>query len=145
MVIKFKRSADSTILKITQEKYTERLLELFGMLHSRPVDTPMAAIFLIISGNGTKDYEEQNEVMKHPFGEVMGSLLYLAQRSRPNISFAVSLLCRYVQDPGMHHWNAAKHIMRYLRGTATNGLIIGNSTSHATSMLEAFVDSDWAG
>ena len=46
--------------------------------------------------------------------------------SRPDIAYAVSLISRYMEHPGVPHWNAVKHIFRYLKGTVNLGIQYGN-------------------
>ena len=48
--------------------------------------------------------------------------MYLANCTRPNIAFAVSLLARYSAAPTKRHWTGAKQILRYLNGTKDLGL-----------------------
>jgi hypothetical protein len=59
-----------------------------------------------------------------------------------DISFAVGLLSRYLSQPKKLHLNAARHILRYLKGTNSFGMIFqyGNNMS-----LQGFTDADWAG
>ena len=143
--IKFERSSDGHSMRVTQEKYAERVLDRFGMANSRPVPTPMAANFLGSVGTGPKNDKEREDMSKHPYRAVLGCLLYLARHTRPDISFAVSLLCRYVQDPALHHWTAVKRLMRYVRGTTGFGLQVGAVKDKADYTIEAYVDADWAG
>ncbi|GJV65502.1 retrovirus-related pol polyprotein from transposon TNT 1-94 [Tanacetum coccineum] len=49
--------------------------------------------------------------------DVVGSLMYLQTCTRPDISFAIGMLNRYQSYPGIHHWKAAKKVLRYLQGT----------------------------
>lgn len=58
----------------------------------------------------------------HPYAEVVGALLYIAAMTRPDISFAVSVLNRYVAAPTEEHWQATKRVLRYLAGTKNLGL-----------------------
>lgn len=88
-----------TVMKLTQEKYTERVLERFDMLTSRPVDTPMAANYLSLAGSGPRDDTERTKATAIPYREALGCLLYIARRTRPDICFAVALLCRVAHDP----------------------------------------------
>ena len=48
---------------------------------------------------------------------MIGSLMYLASATRPDISFALSKLSRFMSNPGTDHWNALEMVMRYLVGT----------------------------
>ncbi len=50
------------------------------------------------------------------YRNMVGSLLYLARWTRPDISFAVSELSRFVSAPGHLHMAAAKHLVRYIQG-----------------------------
>lgn len=78
---------------------------------------------------------------KIPYRELIGSLLFIAQISRPDISFAVNLLSRFNGNPGAAHWKAAKRTLRYLSGTKELELIYGGSHRQLTG----FCDADWAG
>ena len=84
----------------------------------------------------------------------MGSLLYLACWSRPDIALAVSELSRFVSAPCHAPLVAAKHLLRYLNGTKGLGLVYskppGKSRPGPMDMANllwgyATVDSDWAG
>ena len=48
--------------------------------------------------------------------------MYLANNTRPDISFAVNLLARYSSSPTRRHWSGIKQIFRYLHGTVDMGL-----------------------
>ena len=50
-------------------------------------------------------------------------MIYLAQCTRPYITFAVNLLARYSSELTRRHWNGIKHIFRYLKGTIDLGLV----------------------
>ena len=55
------------------------------------------------------------------YRQLVGSLLYLTH-SRPDLSFAVGRVSRYMQTPHESHWKAAKIILRYIRGTIQFGI-----------------------
>jgi hypothetical protein len=65
--------------------------------------------------------------------------MYLAGATRPDISFAVSKLSRFMSNPGTDHWHALERVMRYLQGTMSYG--IHYSGQHA--VLEGYSDSNW--
>jgi hypothetical protein len=51
----------------------------------------------------------------------VGSLIYLTT-TRPDISFVVGILSRFMQRPCEGHWSAAKRVLKYLKGTQDFGL-----------------------
>ncbi len=51
------------------------------------------------------------------YSQIIGSLIYLASATRPDISFAVSKLIRFTSNLGDDHWRALERVMRYLKGT----------------------------
>jgi len=52
--------------------------------------------------------EEKLSMRAVPYRELVGKLLYLAIAMRPDITYAVGVLCRFVENPGQDHWDAAK-------------------------------------
>lgn len=86
----------------------------------------MSIIFLLNVGEGPKDDNPRQELSKYPYRAVLSCMFYLDRRIRPDISFSVSLLSRYVEDPGMHHCKASTRLIRYLRGTTNYGLHIAD-------------------
>ncbi len=65
--------------------------------------------------------------------------MYLANATRPDISFAVSKLSRFTSNPGDDHWRALGRVMRYLKGTMDLGL---HYTGYS-AVLERYNDSNW--
>lgn len=64
-----------------------------------------------------------NESTLHvPYREAIGSLLYLAGSTRPDIAFAVNLLSRHQINPTESEWKMVARIFRYLKGTKSLGL-----------------------
>ena len=72
----------------------------------------------------------------------MGSLLYLATRTRPDITYAVSNVARFASNPTTQHWTAVKRIFRYLRGTIHLGLLYKGSDS---TEVVGYSNADWGG
>jgi len=57
-----------------------------------------------------------------PYREVVGKLQYASQGTRPDITFTVSTISRYLANPNKEHWLATKRILRYLKGTQNMAL-----------------------
>ena len=123
-------------MKISQSGYVEDVLKRFGMENSKPVSTPMdpGSCFIETDETSTREIEE------YPFRELIGSLMYLAVGTRPDIAFSVNFLSQFNNCNRKQHWFAAKRILRYLRGTTKLGITYKKSSSK----LEGFVDADWA-
>jgi hypothetical protein len=66
---------------------------------------------------------EEPEPREEPYGSLIGSLLYAQQKTRPDISFAVTSLARYNSGHEEMHWNAALKVLQYLKGTSREGLV----------------------
>ena len=88
-------------------------------------------------------HERQPRAETWNYRSEIGMLTYVAQITHPEISYAVHLLARHVQDPQLVHEQAIKHLARYLSGCISQGLILKpKDTEH---MIEAYVDADFAG
>ena len=72
---------------------------------------------------------------KVPYLSAIGALLYLAQCTRPDISFDVNLLARYSNAPTRRHWNGVKDIFRYLKGTTDLGLLYTRKSSSVAAPI----------
>ena len=74
------------------------------------------------------------------YKSIVGSLMYFTA-TRPNIMHAVSLISRFMEKPKDAHWQAAKRILRYVKGTRRFGILY---TASECSDLVGYTDSDWA-
>ena len=75
------------------------------------------------------------------YREAIGSLIHLSVCTRPDISWVVNKLSQYNQNPTVEHWNAVKHIFRYLKGTINFCLYFRKCKSGLA--LSGFTDADW--
>lgn len=69
--------------------------------------------------------------------------MYLSNCTRPDISFTVRELAKFMSNYGTKHFEAAKHLLRYLQGMRGRGVIYGNSPN-PYPIFKSFADSDWA-
>jgi hypothetical protein len=141
------RDRGARTLVATQASYIQTVLERFGMGECRPVGAPAevesggaagGAAGCAADGEG-----EQAAVDRHEYMSLVGSLLYAAMVTRPDIGFAVQKLSRKLQEPGLAEWVAGKRVLRYLAGTRSLGLVFGGGTGGAE--LVGYSDSDWGG
>ncbi|KAH9752684.1 hypothetical protein KPL71_014795 [Citrus sinensis] len=138
------RNRTARTLFLSQEKYVNKILEKFGMLNCKPVSTPMAAHFRLSSQQCPSTESEQTEMLKTPYANSVGCLMYAMVLTRPDLSYAVSLVSRFMSNPGKEHWRAVKWILRYLKGITRYGLLYGGERANY-NLVEGSVDSDYAG
>ena len=86
------------------------ILKRFGMMDCNSITKPMASNLKLLSDASS---EVVDATMYH---QMIGSLMYL-KNMRPDICFAVNTLIQFLTDPRHVHLIAAKHILRYLKGT----------------------------
>lgn len=142
--MEIKRDRSKGIMFISQEKYLRRVLETFGMTSCKPVMTPIATHFKLSSSQCPKTEEEKLEMAKIPYANAVGYMMYAMVLTRPDISYALSVVSRYMVSPGKEHWRAVKWVLRYLSGTLNQGLVYGKSGIKSEG-ISGFVDSDFAG
>ncbi|KAM6543867.1 hypothetical protein CsatB_030554 [Cannabis sativa] len=93
-------------------------------------------------GQCPQNDKERDEMKVVPYASVVGSLMYAQVCTRPDIAFVVGVLGRYLSDPGLSHWKAAKKVMRYLQGTKDHMLTYRRAD---TLDIVGFSDADYAG
>lgn len=85
------------------------MLRQYGMEKSNPVSTPMDPNVTLTKREDTAEVE-LDERLSSSFAAVVGSLLYLAIVSRPDIAYALTRVSQYTSNPGPPHWAAIKKI-----------------------------------
>ncbi|KAG8472449.1 hypothetical protein CXB51_034191 [Gossypium anomalum] len=114
---------------------------MFNMRSAKPVSTPLASHFRL-SSTLSPQSDDEIEYMSHvPYSSAVGSLMYAMVCSRPDLSYAVSAVSRYMTNPGKEHWKAVQWILRYLRGTTDVCLQFGRTEDGVIG----YVDADFAG
>ena len=120
---------------ISQKHYALEKLKGHNLEKTKDVKYPLDCLLESSKGQCTK--EEYGL-----FNQIIGELQHLSNHTRPDISYAVNHLARFLQNPSQQHINAAKHIWRYIAGTVDKGLLFkrGNNLEMAV-----YTDSDFMG
>jgi hypothetical protein len=124
----------------SQQKIME-LLKDFNMANCIPAATPMDNVAISADDCPDPHSSEWSEMQAVPYRECVGRLTHLMRTTRPDLAFSVSVVNRYLHNPGRPHWNAVKRILRYLQGTAHFHLRIAPTTVNLTG----YTDADWGG
>lgn len=123
-------------ITIKQTKYVETLLENFNMERSKVCSLPM------LPNEITEGSEQTGTSVTFPYRKCVGSLLWLANKTRPDICFAVNYASRYLDRPTNAHVALVKRVLKYVNGTRELGIKFVKS---GKLQLDAFCDADFAG
>jgi hypothetical protein len=126
------------VIELSQVGYIKALLKKYKMEGCNVVATPSE---ITSHKPSTKRLNQSSNPKNWPFRELIGSLMYLAVATRPDIANTISRLAQYANDPQAEHWSVAKRILRYLLGTSDLALVY---TSTGESIY-GFSDADWTG
>lgn len=94
-------------------------------------------------GKESSTHSKNWDKSKIPYREAVGSLLFAARISRPDIEFAVNYASQFLECFGQEHWKFVQKILRYLKGTVDFGITFKDSGS--PFKLLGFTDADYAG
>ena len=119
---------------ISQRKYALEIIKDTGLLGATPIDTPME--------RGLK-LSDKCDLLKDPshYRRLVGRLISLTV-SRPDVTYSVHVLSRFMHQPCKLHMEAALRVVRYLKNAPGQGLFF---FSNSDFRLRAYCDSDWAG
>ncbi|GFW29485.1 retrovirus-related Pol polyprotein from transposon RE2 [Trichonephila clavipes] len=103
---------------LSQCDYINSLLVKHNLENCKSVKTP------IVKGED-KIFPSTNEFIDITmYQELIGELLYLANRTRPDISFVMSYLSQFNHNPEKRHYNLAKRVLRYLMGSRDKKIVL---------------------
>ena len=119
-----------------QSSYIDKLLERFEMTNCFTVKTPCESC--VVEDN------EDSQFLNDPslFREIVGSLIYIMCGTRPELSFVVTYLSQFMSKPKVCHLNAAKRVLKYLKGTKEKKIVF-SKIKMSEIALKGFSDSDW--
>ena len=121
-----------------QPTFTDSVLQKYNMSEAKS-----AKSLVSVNSKLLKASEECELVDQVLYQSAVGSLLYLATRTRPDIAFGINNVARFCYKPTKQHWMAVKRIFRYLRGTTHLGLLYSKGDEMAA--LIGYSDADWGG
>ncbi|GJW74440.1 retrotransposon protein, putative, ty1-copia subclass [Tanacetum coccineum] len=121
------RDRSRKIMRVSQSGYVSRILNNFRIDNGKSVKMPLGEHFkLSLKDCPVRDCDVEG-MSKVPYANAVGRLMYLMVCTRPDKAYAVSVVSRYLANPGKNHWEAVKWILKYLRGTANVGLVYGTN------------------
>uniref|UniRef100_A0A2N9HXG0 Integrase catalytic domain-containing protein n=1 Tax=Fagus sylvatica TaxID=28930 RepID=A0A2N9HXG0_FAGSY len=136
--IKITRTSDGLVL--SQTHYIKKVLEKFGRYDDSPVKTPIDVNLHLTKNKG-------NGISQLEYSQIIGSLMYIMNCTRPDIAYSVSKLSRYTSNPGEDHWKAIVRVLRYLKYTLNYGVHYTRypAVLEGSTMESEFIALDKAG
>ena len=114
--VKYDRDPVTGAVSASQELYINKLLQKYGLEQCNPLPVPFPgrgdAVLKLLDAAP----KNPSPTLKSEYQSLIGSLLYLQMHTVPEISYALSVLSRYLANPGETHMAYAKKILRYLKG-----------------------------
>lgn len=132
--IKISRDRNKHTMHLSQAGYIDQVLTKHLDKRTKPVAVPMQEI-----PEGTL---VASPVQQREYPIIVGKLLWLANSTRPDLSFAVSVLARHMREPSQEHYQAAQRVLRYLDGTRDIGLTYSRDAGQEPLMAHS--DANWA-
>ncbi|PIL25828.1 transcription factor [Ganoderma sinense ZZ0214-1] len=137
--IEVRRDRQARTIAISQRSYIDTIVSRFNLDEAAPLSIPLqpgSPLGNHQSPSTPRQFEDMRDV---PYREAVGSLMYAAMGTRPDITFAVTALSQFMQNPGRAHWDALKRVLRYLKGSRELWLVYGTNNEG----LRGYSDADW--
>ena len=109
--IKITRNREARTISLSQTAYIDTILSQFSLSNAKSIATPITPGASLSKSNALSDETEAMRMAKTPYREAIGSLMYAAIATRPNITFAVSALSQFLSNPGKVHWEQVKRVL----------------------------------
>lgn len=155
--MRISRDRKARTITLDQELYITKALERYGLAQCKVAPTPEVVGAQDDRHDESDSYVDRKPVDRQRFMEIVGTLMYAAISTRPDIAHAVHRLASHMIEPTHAHMVAAERVLRYLSGTRELGLVFGtrNDANAApgdsrgrTTLLQvdvcAYADADWA-
>ena len=99
-------------MRLSQRAYTKHILKHFWMQDANPVQTPFEPRCKLSKSTEPATADEKKEMATIPYCEALGSIMYLAVATRPDLAYPVQVLSQFMTNPGIAHWTALKRMLR---------------------------------
>jgi hypothetical protein len=141
-IIGVKITQTDTSITISQKIYIKSILEHEALSEINSVATPMDLNLKLQLNPDSNEGSRSNS-----FARLLGELQYLANCTRPNISFTVNQLAAYTANPSLQHVTALKRILCYLAGTKNLGITYSKTSDNPyenSNTFYGFADAAYA-
>ena len=140
--IQVTRDRKARSIRINQSSAIGELIAKYGLSDANSRSTPLQPGQQLVKEGEPLQWEGK----VNPYAEIVGSLLYISNCTRPDISYAAGMLARFSSAPTVEHMAAAKGVLRYLAGTQHDSLMYKQCINpSSTDEVKGYGDADYAG
>ena len=136
------RDRKKKLLALSQASYIDKVLARFLMQDSKKGLLLTQHGIILSKEQFPKTPQEEEDMRRIPYASVVGSQMYVMLCTRPDICYAVGIVNRYQSNPGMGHWIAVKHILKYLRRTRNYMLVYSSGDLNPIGYTDSNFQSD---
>ena len=123
--LKIKRNRELHTISLSQRSYIDSIITKYGFKDTKPLSIPIVVNSTLSRNDCPITTSNIGKMAARPYREAVGSFMYTAVGTRPDIAFAVRQVARFMDNPGSPHWEAVKRIFCYLKGTRNHCLVYG--------------------
>jgi hypothetical protein len=129
-------------IHLTQTDKIDDLLSTYRQTEAMGRTTPLELGIKFSKAMCPQPVADKDDPLVKKYRAVIGSLMHIMVCTRPDISAAVGILSRFMENPGKEHWEGVLRILQYLKKTRLSGLFFDK---HFKTDIHGYCDSDWAG
>nr|XP_048319598.1 secreted RxLR effector protein 161-like [Ziziphus jujuba var. spinosa] len=143
LVMNIERDRLKNHLFLNKKSYVQKILSKFSMSATNLTNVPLGNHFKLPASLCPQTEEEKEDMNNVPYESAIGSVMYVMIYTRADLAHAISILSRYLANPGRKHWEALQSLLKYLKGTCDVGLMFIHCKEGV--ILKGYVDSDYTG
>ena len=144
-------------IALSQTSYIDKILKWFGLQIANPAIYPLDKNHNLSNKGKEVEHLGYNNfkagfpttildtVNVKQYQQMIGSLMYTVTRMRPDLAFTVTPLSQFLTQPTKYYIRAAKHVLRYLKGTRDLKLLFPLGQTQQYLTFEGFTNSNFAG
>jgi hypothetical protein len=133
------RSCAEQTISISQTAHINKIAMCLGLENVHPVTTPLDKNVILSKWQSPMTGEGKVQMKDIAYLVAVGSLMYAAMGSCPDLTFTVAHLSQFLLNPGLEHWTAVQCVVCYLSMTRDMVLVLSQK---AALTLQGWVDSD---
>jgi hypothetical protein len=135
--IEIKRDPEKRTISLSQQSYIQSIVDRYGLSDAHMVSMPLDPHNLLSKNQYPTTLHEFGKMRNVPYRKAVGSLMYAALGTRPDITYAVGHLAQFAENSGKAHWEAVKQVIQYLKGTKDWWLVLGGQQEKIVGYSDA--------